>query len=47
MNSSIHQLEMERNQVIDNLSTEKAMRQEIENKFQEMQQELAHQSMFT
>ena len=44
LNSSINQLEMERNQVLDNLSQEKAIRQEIEAKMQEMQQELAHQS---
>jgi len=44
MNSSIRQLEMERNQVLSQLKEEQELREDVQNRLQEMQQDLASQT---
>ena len=44
LNSSVRQLEMERNQIIDQLHLEQERRKEAQNKLNDLQTELANQS---
>lgn len=44
LNSSVRQLEMERNQIIDQLHLEQERRKEAQNKLNDLQSELANQS---
>ena len=44
LNSSVRQLEMERNQIIDQLHLEQERRKEAQNELNDLQTELANQS---